>query len=598
MPPLPKPTQWRIGRSSATFNSMPSARSSDSFSRRLLAMTELAPTDPPFVVSSGLQLASALRRRVRGEPGRDLPSSWEQLLSLRQGPGADGFVVWPLPGDVGLEREPLLERCVEILALVEAVRDHSARHPGQHLDCFLRKDRLQVRRERLQSKVTPVVVRLGSWYVQIEVGDEHPRALRERVLHAFETNPQPLGHLRLRRLRAGLVVSLLPLPLGEAVHLHRWGLEGPWLGWSRAGALRQVGVLAAHHFVLEGPGLACLRVDFRRRLRAMRLALGLDAEDPEWDGREDFSARDAAPFTLQETELDEFLDLSLSADQSWRESVEAVAEDALVSSGYGTHLLVTGDGSISRTQLPASLEALAREGHWSWLHPGRWTGRGLDAPSLRFATLERGAFSLSSACYAYCCAQHQAMADRDSHYRSQGFTFVVPQIPGSGAFKSNSRRRARPILCSFHTRDGRPESSLSFNRRFKRRMAEADAGDDLLSHVMRDLFEGSLPALVKSAAVHLFERAPRDGGTFLGGRGLVAYAQVPDEDVDPVATYAGVFEGLFSGSCQERGGVALSIIDRGYRRDLCAAGTGLFASERVMDTFWKTFARLYREQGL
>jgi len=129
-------------------------------------------------------------------------------------------------------------------------------------------------------------------------------------------------------------------------------------------------------------------------------------------------------------------------------------------------------------------------------------------------------------------------------------------------------------------------------------MAEAEAGDDLLSQVMRDLFQGSLPVFVKSAAVHLFERAPRDGGTFLGGRGLVAYAQVPDEDVDPIATYAGVFEGLFSGSCQERGGVALSIIDRGYRRDLCAAGTGLFASERVMDSFWATFARLYREEGL
>ncbi len=561
-------------------------------------MAELAPTAPPLVVSSGLQLASALRRRVRGEPDRELPSSWEQLLSLRQGPGADGFVVWPLPGDVGLEREPLLERCVEILALVEAVRDHSYRHPGQYLDCFLRKDRPQVRRERLRSERTPVAVRLGSWYVLIEVGDEHPRRLRERILYAFETDPQPLGHLRLRRLRAGLVVSLLPLSLGEAVHLHRWGLEGPWLGWSRAGALRQVGVLAAHHFVLEGPGLACLRVDFRRRLRAMRLALGLDAEDPEWDGREDFSARDAAPFALLESELDLFLDLSSSAEQGDREPVESVAEDVLASSGHGTHLLASGDSSTCRTELPAPLEQLATESHWSWLHPGRWTGRGLRAPSLRFATLERGAFSLSSACYAYCCAQHQTMADRDPYYRSQGFTFVVPQIPGSGPFKSNARRRARPILCSFHTRDGRPESSLSFNRRFKRRMAEAEVGDDLLSYVMRDLFEGSLPAFVKSAAVHLFERAPRDGGTFLGGRGLVAYAQVPDEDVDPIATYAGVFEGLFSGSCQERGGVALSIIDRGYRRDLCAAGTGLFAGEREMDRFWTTFARLYREEGL
>ena len=139
--------------------------------------------------------------------------------------------------------------------------------------------------------------------------------------------------------------------------------------------------------------------------------------------------------------------------------LEAVAEDALVSSGHGTHLLVTGDGSTSRTPLPASLEALAREGHWSWLHPGRWTGRGLHAPCLRFATLERGAFSLSSACYAYCCAQHQAMADRDPYYRSQGFTFVVPQILPHGVqwYTIHLPREER----------GRPELEAEHLKRFK-----------------------------------------------------------------------------------------------------------------------------------
>ena len=115
---------------------------------------------------------------------------------------------------------------------------------------------------------------------------------------------------------------------------------------------------------------------------------------------------------------------------------------------------------------------------------------------------------------------------------------------------------------------------------------------------MTDMFQAAVPDLLKSAAVHLFERAPRDGGTFLGGRGLVAYARVPDEAVDPVADYGGIYEGLFSGSCQERGGVALSIIDRGYRRDLCAVGTGVFRQERAMDLFWQSFAEFYSEQAL
>ena len=556
-------------------------------------MAELAPTDPPLMVSSGLQLASALRKRGRVQKEDDSPSSWEQLLSFRQGPGADGFVVWPLPKDACAESEPLLERCVEVLALVEAVREHRSRHPGQPLDCYLRKERLKVRREKLNSEGVPVVVRLGYWYVVVEVGDEHPRRLCERVLHAFETEAKPLGHLRLRRLRASLVVSLLPLSLSEAVHLQRWGLEGPWLGFSRAGGNRQLGVLTAHHLVLEGPGLACLRVDFRRRLRAMRLALGLDAEDDEGDGREGFSAWDSAPFVLPE--WDNLLDQAAALAES-----PVVMEEAkgVLASGHGSHLLATAESASVRAALPDPLQRLADDRHWSWLHPGRWTGRGLRAPSLRFATLQRGAFLLSSVCYSYCYAQHQTMDAYDPHYQGQGFTFVVPHIVGGRAFQTSSRRRAKPVLCSFHTRDRAPESYARFRRRFDRRIAEAERGEDLLSQVMGDMFEGSLPSLVKSAAVHLFERAPRDGGTFLGGRGLVAYARVPDEDVDPIATYAGVYDGLFSGSCQERGGVALTIFDRGYRRDLCATGTGLFASEPVMDSFWQTFARLYGEQGL
>ncbi len=562
------------------------------FSRRLLALTELAPAEPPFLVSSGLQLADALRRRLGDRECKDGSSDWEQLLSLRQGPGADGFVLWPLPSSGDGNQEPLLERAVEICALVASVREHRARHDGQPLDRVLRKEALRIRRVPLRGEDVPVMVRLGSSYVVVQVADQHPRQLRDEIVAAFESAPRGLGHLRLRRVAAPLAVSLLPVPLAQAVHLHRWGVEGPWLSWSQAGHAGQVGVLAAHHLVLEGPGFACLRTDFRRRVRAMRLALGLDATESEWDGREGFGPWDAMPFRIN----------GFSGDEELEELLSDAPGGGSIGTGplysHGSHRLHDQGIQSVHESFPESLARLAQDEHWSWLHPGRWTGRGLTAPSLRYATIERGSFSLSTTCYAFCCAQHRVMQELDQHYSSQGFTFVVPLIAGDDAFSGSARRRARPVLCALHTRGGLPEPYESFRRRLDRRLEEAERDDDLLSQVLTDVFRIALPDAIKSAAVRLFERAPRDGGTFLGGRGLVAYARVPDDAVDPVANFAGIYEGLFGGSCQERGGVALSIIDRGYRRDLCAVGTGVFRREAAMDSFWRLFAEQFSEQGM
>jgi len=121
-------------------------------------------------------------------------------------------------------------------------------------------------------------------------------------------------------------------------------------------------------------------------------------------------------------------------------------------------------------------------------------------------------------------------------------------------------------------------------------MAEAEEGGDLLSRVLDNALRVRLPDLFKAAAVRVFESRLYDGGSFLSGRGLVSYIEAPDEFIDPIAEYGGIFEGLFAGSCQERGGVSLTAIDRGYRRDLCAVGTGVFRGQAAMDLFWKRLA--------
>ena len=140
--------------------------------------------------------------------------------------------------------------------------------------------------------------------------------------------------------------------------------------------------------------------------------------------------------------------------------------------------------------------------------------------------------------------------------------------------------------------------AATFKARFEQRLAEADEGRDLLTRVLDDVLRVAMPRVVKAAIVRVFEHGIGDGGTFLSGRGLVAHIEVPDSVVDPVARYAGIFEGIFGGSCQERGGVALTAVDRGYRRDLSAVGSGIFRLRDPMDLFWQRFAYFLGEAGM
>ena len=213
-----------------------------------------------------------------------------------------------------------------------------------------------------------------------------------------------------------------------------------------------------------------------------------------------------------------------------------------------------------------------------------------NPPSVRFATIHRGAFSLADFCYAYCRAQHDAMAVHHPRYPGQGFTFIVPHL-SRGDGEPHVNRRASPVLCSFRTRRGAPESASTFKQRLMRRFEEADEGRDLLHRVLDDSLRVPVPRILKSAVVRMFERGLwGDGGSFLAGRGLVARIEVPEELVDPIAQYAGIYEGIYGGSCQERGGIALTAVDRGFRRDLCAIGTGIFRMKAPMDLFWQRFA--------
>ena len=73
-----------------------------SFVDTVIAMTELAPTFPPMLVSHGLELGHAIRRLVGDRPVE--ASRWEELLALRRGPGADVFVFRPGHGDDEIRR--------------------------------------------------------------------------------------------------------------------------------------------------------------------------------------------------------------------------------------------------------------------------------------------------------------------------------------------------------------------------------------------------------------------------------------------------------------------------------------------------------------
>jgi len=570
------------------------------FAETAMKMAEIAPTFPPLLVSHGLELTHTLRRALGDRPVE--ASLWEELLALRRGPGCDAFFAMPLP-DRATPEDLLLDRAVEIRALVDSLRGHRHVHDGQPLDRVLRKDRLRTRRVVTNEEVVPVAVRLGCWYSVVAVGDEHPRALRDRIEAALTDDPRQVGGVRSRQVTAPLLVSLDPVPFPWAMHLHRLGLQGPWLSWSCTSGARPMGVLAAHHLVLEGPGFAALRADFRRRVRAMRVALGLDAGDePGFDACEQFGPFDSVPFASCDDES-EWSDGDLPPDL-----LEALRQlEAEEAARLPQRNSFAFDPGLSRPPrkkagppegLPPALETLARSRPVGLLSHELRHDQLRNPPAVRYATVERGAFSLLDFSYAYCRAQHDAMAVHHARYANQGFTFIVPHIPCGEDGLRRAGRRGAPVLCSFQTRRGIPEGPDTFKLRLKRCLADADEGRDLLTRVLDDALRVALPGVLKSIAVRLFERGIGDGGTFLAGRGLVAHITVDDELIDPIARYAGLYEGIFGGSCQERGGVALTAVDRGFRRDLCAVGTGIFRHTAPMDLFWHRFAWYLAQVGL
>jgi hypothetical protein len=555
--------------------------------RTLAALADVAPSVPPRLLSYGLELGHRVRRWAGDEPAE--VTLWEELLALRRGPGADAFLARP----VGRERADdwLLDRAVELTALVDAIRNHRHAHEGQPLNCILRQGRLRTGRVAIDEERVPVVVRLGAWYVLVEVGDEHPRHLRDRIEQAFVARPREIGALRPVRVRAPLLFGLTELPFGEAVHAHRIGVEGPWMSATRTVSVQTTALLAAHHLVLEGPGLLAVAADHRRRVRALRVALGLDGldQDDSWDPEADFGAFDAAPFPELGVAWDEesaraFMPVDAAPDYD----VARRARFALT------------PGAEARPEripegLPPALRELAARGPRARFGERQVPGRHLGPPSVRYATVHRGAFSFPAFCYAYCRAQHEALALHHPRYDGRGFTFVVPHRTGAAARRG---RRGQPVLCSFRARQGEPERPAAFRARLERQLADAETGDDLLSRVLDDVLRAAVPDALKGAAVAVFERLPSDGGSFLGGRGLVARMTVDDEFVDPVARYAGLFEGHFGGSCQERGGICLTAVDRGYRRDLCAVGTGVFRRRDAMDLFWSRLARFLADAAV
>ena len=452
-----------------------------------------------------------------------------------------------------------------------------------------------------------MVVRLGGWYVVVDVHDEHPRVLRDQIEEALRTRPRPLRTLLPKGLTAPIVISILPVPFREASHLHRLGIEGPWLGWSETSTAPRMTVLSSHGLVLDGPGVYLLRAEVRRRVRAMRIALGLDVEE---EPLEDLDTDDAialleAALAGEDTELLSELGLGEGAgpvlDRDGSCDPFPMRHDFADDCGTASARASRPDREAANapdlaSSLPADLAHLASRPPLAWRGPR--PGPVGPCPSLRFATVPRSRFSFPDFAYAYCRAQHEAMAVHQPSYSGQGFTFVVPHLPRDEVGAPRRGLRARPVLCSFRTRRGVPESGTTFKRRLERRMDEADQGNDLLSQVLDDFLRAAVPEFAKATLVRLAERMPGDGGTFLTGRGLVAWSEVPDESVDPFAQYGGVYEGSFTGSCHERGGVALSAVDRGYRRDLCGVGTGVFREAEVMDHFWRRLAFFMSDSAL
>lgn len=565
-------------------------------------LVELAPNLPPPLLSGGLRLSHRLHEVLGDRPVE--ASLWEELLALRRGPGCDTFLAAPLPPR-DVPEDLLLERAVEARALVDAVRNNRHAHAGQPLDRILRQGTLRTRRVAVAGADVPVAFRLGFRYAVVGVGEEHPRALRDRIEAAFLAGAREVGTFRAHRITAPLLVAVDPVPFAWSMHLHRLGLQGPWLSWSNTSDGRPMGVLAAHHLVLEGPGIAALRSDFRQRVRAMRTALGMDAIDEAFPTEESFGPFDSEPFRYfgpgagegvrpssrelspQEAELLarlRDLEAEEQADLPRRRSFAFDPEDPPARPAR----VAVPPG------LPRSLEPLLLRPPFARLpHDVRHE---MKPPSVRYATVDRGAFSLPDFCYAFCRAQHEALAAFHPRYAGQGFTFIVPHVPAPGV--KGSARRGTPVLCSFRARRGAPEDVGPFRRRLLRRLDEADRGRDLLSRVLDDVLRAALPGVVKSLAVRVFEHGLGDGGTFLAGSGLVHHIEIADSLVDPIAQHAGLYEGHFGGSCQDRGGISLGAVDRGYRRDLCAVGTGIFRAREPMDLFWHRFAELLGEAAM
>ena len=562
-----------------------------SFADTALALTEVAPDFPPMLVSHGLELTHQFRRAFGGRALDD--TLWEELLALRRGPGTDAFLASPLPPrPIGIDL--VLERAVEIRALVDALRAHRDRHVDQPLDRILRRGVLRTTRQPLDAESFPVAIRLGGWFAVIPVTDEHPRALARMMTAALLDEPRELRPVLPRPIGASVIVAIHPMPLAECKHLHRVGVDGPWLGWSEAMGSPRLGVLSAHHLVLEGPAFACLRADLRRRVRALRVALGMEAAEEDWEllvragvleGVVDADGPPGAPIPLWPRE-----DLPAEGPpDDWGLGV-GLPLDGTAEIPPFRHTFALPDGHEAsedlapwHADLPDELRILAERRPLGWVPPTWLKGAMASPPALRFATIDRGAFSFPDFAYAYCRAQHDALAVHHDRYDGQGFTFVVP-------WRRGGQGRASPVLCSFRTRRGAPEGAGTFKRRLLRRIEEAQAGEDLLTQVLDDVLRLPVPEIVRSAAVRFFERLPGDGGSFLTGRGLVSWIEVPDEFVDPISATGGVTDGLFAGSCHERGGVTLTCIDRGFRRDLCAVGSGIFRLRAPFDLFWQRLA--------
>ena len=111
-----------------------------SFAQTALKMTEVAPSFPPLIVSHGVELTHSLRKALGDKPAE--ASLWEELLSLRRGAGTDAFFLFPRVAEPPGE-DLLLQRAVEIRALVDAIRNARYSFPGQPLDRVLRQGRLR-----------------------------------------------------------------------------------------------------------------------------------------------------------------------------------------------------------------------------------------------------------------------------------------------------------------------------------------------------------------------------------------------------------------------------------------------------------------------